>query len=303
LTVKDITEARPTPGAAARGVVAWKTIVQVDVLFSVFVFIVGAVWTEVDLKLMSSGSSSSSSSILTGNRLVLMAFVGFSFLRVFWEKREEKKYATTLASNDTMILKVSIDDYHLSGEDGAEEDPFAIPPIPERFINGCFGDLVEAERRWRVTLAWRNEFGTDGILEREHPMFDIVKQSLPAFYCGTAKDGNPVYYERSGQTDLGKARHCGIDWMVYNYVHSTEVRERGGECVYLWECVGKGQGGGGGGLAVVVVSRNDYSCRFGVSICYYRMLKPYLFLTLPTNTSSSSFPLLLLLVCVQRVAS
>jgi hypothetical protein len=25
----------------------------------------------------------------------------------------------------------------------------------------CFGDMVEAERRWRLTLAWRKEFNTD----------------------------------------------------------------------------------------------------------------------------------------------
>jgi len=224
LTIEEVTDARPTPGAGGGETVARKNNAQIDVLFPVVFAVLAAVWIGMDLM------SSSSSSSLTGDRLVLMVFVGFSFLRVFWERRQEKKYATAQASNEDMILKVSIGDYHLGGEDGEEEDPFAIPPIPERFINGCFGDLVEAERRWRVTLAWRNDFGTDGILEREHPMFDIVKQSLPAFYCGTAKDGNPVYYERSGQTDLQKARQCGIDWMVYNYVHSTEVREKGGQC-------------------------------------------------------------------------
>ena len=237
LTVEAVSEAKPTAGAAAAAVVAQKPLLQMDALLPAAFAVLLAVWTGVELKL------SSSSSILTGDRLVLMAFVGLAFLRVLWEKQQEKKHAATEASNapKAMIMKVSIDDYQLSGEGEGEEDPFAIPPIPERFINGCFGDLVEAERRWRITLAWRNEFGTDGILEREHPMFDIVKQSLPAFYCGTAKDGNPVYYERSGQTDLGKARQCGIDWMVYNYVHSTEVGEGvkgGGVCVW---------GGRGGG--------------------------------------------------------
>jgi len=226
LTIEAVSEARPTAAAAA--IVDQKQLLQVDVLFPAVFAVLLAVWTGAELKLQSS-----SSSILTGDRLVLMAFVGLAFLRALWEKQQEKKHASTQASNapKTMIMKVSIDDYQLSAEGGGEDDPFAIPPIPERFINGCFGDLVEAERRWRITLAWRNEFGTDGILEGEHPMFDRVKESLPAFYCGTAKDGNPVYYERSGQTDLGKAKQCGIDWMVYNYVHSTEVCEREKGCV------------------------------------------------------------------------
>lgn len=42
-----------------------------------------------------------------------------------------------------------------------------------------------------------------------------MPQALPHFYCKTGKDGNPVYYERSGQTDLAKARRAGIDWLVW----------------------------------------------------------------------------------------
>jgi len=125
-----------------------------------------------------------------------------------------------------MVLEISVDDYVVDsrrGKNAEEEEANVLPPIPDRFINGCFGDMAEAERRWRITLAWRKTFGTDTILEREHPYFDLVKQALPAFYCGTARDGNPVYYERSGQTDLAKAKEVGLDWMVYNYVHSTEV--------------------------------------------------------------------------------
>ena len=29
------------------------------------------------------------------------------------------------------------------------------PPIPQRFIDGCLGDMVEANRRWNLTYAWR----------------------------------------------------------------------------------------------------------------------------------------------------
>ena len=100
----------------------------------------------------------------------------------------------------TTKLTLSIDDYLIEAPSEMVEG--AIPPIPQRFINGCFGDMIEAERRWRITLAWRAEFGTDVILEQEHPYYDEIKQALPHFYCMTGKDGNPVYYERSGQTNL-----------------------------------------------------------------------------------------------------
>jgi hypothetical protein len=46
--------------------------------------------------------------------------------------------------------------------------------------------------------------GVRSILEQEHPYYDEIKQAMPNYYCNTGKDGNPVYIERSGQTDLAK---------------------------------------------------------------------------------------------------
>lgn len=31
-----------------------------------------------------------------------------------------------------------------------------------------------------------------------------------------------VYYERSGQTDLAKARKAGLPWLVWHYIYATE---------------------------------------------------------------------------------
>lgn len=69
----------------------------------------------------------------------------------------------------------------------------------QRFIDGCPGDLEEAKRRWRNTLQWRKDFGTDGILEKPHKFFDLIKESYPHWYCCEGRTGQPVYYERSGQ--------------------------------------------------------------------------------------------------------
>lgn len=69
----------------------------------------------------------------------------------------------------------------------------------QRFIDGCPGDLEEAKRRWRITLQWRKDFGTDEILEKPHKFFDLIKDSYPSWYCCEGRTGQPVYYERSGQ--------------------------------------------------------------------------------------------------------
>jgi hypothetical protein len=35
--------------------------------------------------------------------------------------------------------------------------------VPRKFIEGCPNDLIEARRRWRITKAWRDEFGIDTV--------------------------------------------------------------------------------------------------------------------------------------------
>jgi hypothetical protein len=38
------------------------------------------------------------------------------------------------------------------------------------------GDMVEARRRWDLTLKWREEEHVDGILEEPFPEYDLIKQ-------------------------------------------------------------------------------------------------------------------------------
>jgi hypothetical protein len=85
-----------------------------------------------------------------------------------------------------------------SSTEVADEAPDPDKPN-QRFIDGCPGDLEEAKRRWRITLQWRKEFGTDEILEKPHKFFDLIKDSYPHWYCLEGRTGQPVYYERSGQ--------------------------------------------------------------------------------------------------------
>jgi hypothetical protein len=50
-----------------------------------------------------------------------------------------------------------------------------------RYIRGCQGDLVEARRRWDLTLKWREEQRVDGVLSEPFPEFEHVKACYPHF--------------------------------------------------------------------------------------------------------------------------
>ena len=82
--------------------------------------------------------------------------------------------------------------------------------------------MTEAARRWRITAEWRRQYGTDAILEQPHPFFKLIKECYPSYYCLTGRDGNPVYYERSGQVDQPrlKAAGCGTDELVWCVVRA-----------------------------------------------------------------------------------
>lgn len=205
VTIEASNEAKPNPSAAASKKEGQVTLLVDFLVPTTFVGIL-ALFTALEISEHRLKTLSGLLSLFTKDRLalalltalILLRAVIFNVLVPYLSKRGQKN----------MIMHLSIDDFVLEPKQmGEGDDEFNLPPIPKRFIDGCFGDMVEAERRWRITLAWRNEFGTDTILEQEHPYYDIIKEALPHFYCLTGKDGNPVYYERSGQTDLSKASY------------------------------------------------------------------------------------------------
>jgi len=114
---------------------------------------------------------------------------------------EETAPSTTAATADSGSATVAgVDDQGVASSSTAVTVEAPDPDKPnQRFIDGCPGDLEEAKRRWRITLQWRKEFGTDEILEKPHKFFDLIKDSYPHWYCCEGRTGQPVYYERSGQ--------------------------------------------------------------------------------------------------------
>lgn len=98
--------------------------------------------------------------------------------------------------------------------------------IPQRFIDGCDGDLKEARRRWDITRHWRESEGVNNILDEPQPYFNLIKAMYPHYQCGRGKSGNLVYYERPGEfqgTQLA-ARGVTTDDLVRHWIFNSEYQ-------------------------------------------------------------------------------
>ena len=102
--------------------------------------------------------------------------------------------------------------------------------IPARYVRGCNGDMEEAARRWRETLAWREKEGIDHILLEPQPNFRLIKECYPHALHRHAKSGHPVYYELLGFIDLKRLKASGVtlEETLRYYVFLTE---------YIWTYV------------------------------------------------------------------
>jgi len=60
---------------------------------------------------------------------------------------------------------------------GGERGDGEGPPIPQRFIDGCLGDMVEANRRWNLTYEWRYD-EREGREEGERRAFNLIANPL-----------------------------------------------------------------------------------------------------------------------------
>jgi hypothetical protein len=91
-------------------------------------------------------------------------------------------------------------------EEGGREEGFVQTPhhhlhllrIPQRYVKGCNGDMEEAARRWKETLAWRAEQGIDRILVEPQRNFKLIKECYPHYLHRRDRGGRPVYYELLG---------------------------------------------------------------------------------------------------------
>lgn len=103
---------------------------------------------------------------------------------------------------------------------------------PQRFINGCGGDMEEAKKRWTMTRRWREAQGVNGIINEPQPNFFIIKDCCPEYLCGHGKNGNIVFYERPGDFNVTMLTEKGInaESLLRHWLFITE---------YQWEVLNK----------------------------------------------------------------
>jgi len=105
--------------------------------------------------------------------------------------------------------------------------------IPQRFIDGCDGDMKEARRRWDITRHWRETEGVNNVLNEPQPHFSLIKSMYPHYNCGRGKLGHVVFYERPGEFPGAQLAARGIrtDDLVRHWLFCTE---------YQWEIMCNG---------------------------------------------------------------
>ena len=120
-----------------------------------------------------------------------------------------------------------------------------------RFLKGCQMDVVEAQKRWVATCDWREREKIDAILGEPQPHYANVKRLYCHYYHRRARNGNFVYYERPGLSDIKallKLPGVDIPAIVRHYAFTSEWMWRvcdprlEGKLVSVWDITGVGAG-------------------------------------------------------------
>ncbi len=106
--------------------------------------------------------------------------------------------------------------------------------IPQRFIDGCDGNLVEARSRWERTLKFRETDRLDGILSEKQPFFNVILDNYPHYNAGRGKLGQICYYERPGDLNYENitANGVNVEKLLRHWLFFTE---------YQWNVLGNGE--------------------------------------------------------------
>ena len=106
----------------------------------------------------------------------------------------------------------------------AEPPSKPVPPLPQHFVAGCFGNFAQAQRRWEDTCRWREQQKVERLFRSPQPYFHAIKAAYPHFFGGVAVDGSLVHYERCGQMDVPGLQAAGVDMqtLLRHYIFLME---------------------------------------------------------------------------------
>lgn len=80
--------------------------------------------------------------------------------------------------------------------------------MPARFLADAKGDVAKARAKWEACKAWRKAHDVDGILQRPHPKWDVIKRCYPQALHGRGLKGELISIEVPGtRTDRQTNRH------------------------------------------------------------------------------------------------
>ena len=148
---------------------------------------------------------------------VLAFLLGMSMLRHMWLE--------TIADIQTGVdVKIFLTGHAFVSPDEPARVDFI---LPKRFAI-CEDTEKACRNRWTTTKHWREQMHADTILFEPNEHFTTIMKLYPHFFCGVAKNGCRVYYERPGELDLKQMKQhgIGIPEMLEHWLFINEYQYR-----------------------------------------------------------------------------
>jgi hypothetical protein len=142
-----------------------------------------------------------------------------SFFRTRYQEEEEEVSQVEVLNR----LKEKI-----ANSEHANENPEFLEDIELcRFLKARRWDVDAAFDQFSKTMKWRKEYNVDSLLDGPYPGEEIYQSLTPHMYKGFDKQGNPLYWERTGVVDLPNLlKYVTAEDLVRRHVWHMELQVR-----------------------------------------------------------------------------